>query len=65
MELDTLKMISEIVGGLTTQAVLLYWVFVERKRYEITFGAILSDWEHQRQREIDNQAASKSYGGGL
>lgn len=65
MELDTLKTISEIVGGLTTQAVLLYWVFVERKRFETIFGAILGDWERQRQREIDSQVGGKINGGGL
>jgi len=61
--LDTLKAIGEIVGGLTTQGVLLYWVFVERKRFETIFAAIIGDWERQRQREIDKQATVS--GGGL
>lgn len=63
MDLDTLKAVSEIVGGLTTQAVLLYWVFVERKRFETIFEAIIGDWERQRQREIDSQI--KPNGGGI
>ena len=65
MDLDTLKAISEIVGGLTTQAVLLYWVFVERKRFETIFSALIGDWERQRQREVDSQVERKINGGGL
>jgi hypothetical protein len=65
MDLDTLKAISEIVGGLTTQAVLLYWVFVERKRFETIFEALIGDWERQRQREVDIQAKREMNGTGI
>jgi len=65
MDVDTLKAISEIVGSLTTQGVLLYWVFVERKRFETIFAAVMGDWERQRQREIDSQVERKSVNGGI
>jgi len=65
MDLDSLKAISEIVGSLTTQAVLLYWVYVERKRFEVIFGSLIEDWKRQREREIDQQIERKVNGTGL
>lgn len=65
MDLDTLKVVGEIVGSLTTQGVLLYWVFVERKRFETIFAAIITDWERQREREIDKQVKSNGNGQGI
>jgi hypothetical protein len=53
MDTESIKMIAEIAGSLTTQAVLLYWVFVERRRFEAIFAAVLEDWKRQREREID------------
>lgn len=64
MDLDSLKAISEIVGSLTTQAVLLYWVYVERKRFETIFGAVIDDWKRQRDREIESEV-HRSNGAGL
>jgi len=62
MDLDTMKVVGEIVGSLTTQGVLLYWVFVERKRFETIFAAILGDWERKSQREIDSQVNKNGQG---
>lgn len=64
MDLEALKAISEIVGGLSMQAILLYWVFLERKRADTAWTAIQEDWQRQRDKEIDRQLV-KNGGSGL
>jgi len=53
MDLDTLNAIAQLAGSLTVQAVLLFWVYVERKRADTAWNAIQEDWQRQREREID------------
>lgn len=60
MDADTLQAIGQLAGSLTVQAVLLYWVFVERKRADTAWGAIQEDWQRQREREIDRGKANGS-----
>jgi hypothetical protein len=60
MDIEQLRAISEIVGGLSMQAILLYWVFVERKRADTAWQAIQEDWQRQREREIDRKLANGS-----
>lgn len=62
MDTETIKSLAEIAGSLTVQAILLYWVLLERKRADTAWGAIQEDWQRQREREIDK--ASKN-GSGL
>lgn len=62
MDVETLQALGQLAGSLTVQAVLLYWVFVERKRADTAWNAIQEDWQRQREREIDK--ASKN-GSGL
>lgn len=62
MDIDSLTAIGQIAGSLTTQAVLLYWVYTERKRFEAIFGALMSDWQRQREREIDESVKKNGQG---
>jgi hypothetical protein len=64
MDMDTLSAIAQIAGNLTTQAVLLAWVFREMKRSDSVFAALQEDWQRQREREISRQDA-KNGGSGL
>lgn len=64
MDADTLNAVTQLAGSLTVQAVLLYWVFVERKRGDTAWQAIQEDWQRQREREISRQDA-KGNGSGL
>lgn len=64
MDTETLNAIAQLAGSLTVQAVLLYWVFVERKRADTAWGAIQEDWQRQREREI-SRSDMKNGGSGL
>lgn len=60
MDPETLTAITQIASSLTVQAVLLYWVFVERRRADVAWGAIQEDWQRQRERETMRQDAKQT-----
>jgi len=64
MDIEQLNAIVSIAGSLTVQAVLLYWVSVERRRADTAWGAIQEDWQRQREREI-SRSDMKNGGSGL
>lgn len=75
MDTETISAIAQIAGSLTVQAVLLYWIHLERQRGkellererergEVAWEAIKEDWQRQREREIDRHLI-KSNGSGL
>ena len=68
MDTETISAIAQIAGSLTVQAVLLYWIHLERQRGrellqdekqrgDVAWDAIREDWQRQREREISRQDA--------
>jgi plasmid maintenance system killer protein len=40
-------------------AVLIWWIITERKRGEILLQVVLTDWQRQREEEIEKRAEEK------
>lgn len=64
MDIELLQTITQLASTLSVQAVLLYWVSVERRRADRAWDAIEEDWQRQREREISRSDA-KNGGSGL
>lgn len=75
MDAETLNAITQLAGSLTVQAVLLFWLFSDRKHHKdeigyerqrgnVAWDAIQEDWQRQREREISRQDV-KNGGTGL
>jgi hypothetical protein len=57
--LEILNAIASIASSLSTVSVLAWWIMVERKRSDQLLSVLLSDWQRQRQEEIEALAEEK------
>lgn len=73
MDIDTLKIISELAGNITLSGVLLFLLHLERQRGkelqqqerqrgDVAWEAIKEDWGRQREREISRQDTRNGQG---
>lgn len=60
MEIEGLTQIAQIAGNLTTQAVLLAWVFHETRQRAKIQGLLEEDWLRQREKERIDSSEKKT-----
>lgn len=70
-QIEALNAIASIASSISTVGVLIWWVLLERKRTDTLIALITSDWQRQREEEIERRAEEKfskkmtTIGGGL
>lgn len=57
--LEILNAIASIASSLSTVSVLAWWIMVERKRSDQLLSVLLSDWQRQREEEIERRVEEK------
>jgi hypothetical protein len=57
--LEILNAVASIASSISTVSVLAWWIIVERKRSDQLMNVLLSDWQRQREEEIEKRAEER------
>lgn len=58
-QIEVLNAIASIASSISTVGVLIWWILLERKRTDTLISLITSDWQRQREEEIERRAEEK------
>lgn len=58
-QIEVLNAIASIASSISTVGVLIWWILLERKRTDTLISLITSDWQRQREEEIEMRAEEK------
>jgi hypothetical protein len=58
-DVETLNALVSITANISTFTVLIWWIIVERKRSDTLLQVLMTDWQRQREEEIERRAEEK------
>lgn len=58
-DVETLNALVSITANISTFTVLIWWIIVERRRSDVLFNLLATDWQRQREEEIERRAEEK------